>query len=61
VIRAPQVVRARARQLRVTLGNSNATVHVNGKIFRIPASPYGLSISRDRVAYLPTGKRPCIR
>ncbi len=59
VIRAPQVVHVRARHLRVNLGNSNATVHVNGKIFRIPASPYGLSISRDRVAYLPIGKRPC--
>lgn len=59
VVRAPRIVRVRARHLRLNLGNSNVTVHVNGKIFRIPASPYGLSIFRDHVAYLPKGKRPC--
>jgi hypothetical protein len=59
VLRAPRLVRVRARHLRLNLGNSNVTVHVNGKIFRIPASPYGLSIFRDHVAYLPKGERPC--
>lgn len=59
VISAPRVVRVRARHLRLNLGNANATIHVNGKIFRIPASPYGLSIFRDHVAYLPNGNRPC--
>ena len=59
LLRAPRVVRFRAPQLRLNLGNANPVVHVNGTIYRIPASPYGLSIVRHHIRYLPEGKRPC--
>jgi hypothetical protein len=59
ILRAPKRVRLRGPRLRLNIGNSNATVHVNGRIFRIPASPYGLSITPQRIAYLPGPKRPC--
>lgn len=61
VITAPKRVRVRAPRLRLNLGNSNLTVRVNGRVFRIPASPYGLAIAPGHVSYLPKGRRPCNR
>jgi hypothetical protein len=61
VITAPKRVSVRAPRLRLNLGNSNLTVRVNGKVFRIPASPYGLTIAPGRISYLPKGQRPCNR
>jgi hypothetical protein len=59
ILRAPHTVTVKAPHLRLNVGNSNAVVHVNGRIFRIPASPYGLSIFPRRVSYLPGPMRPC--
>jgi hypothetical protein len=59
ILRAPRQVSVRAPHLRLNIGNSEAVVHVNGRIFRIPASPYGLSIFPGRVSYLPGPQRPC--
>jgi hypothetical protein len=49
----------RAPRLRLIIGNSNAVVHVNGRIYRIPASPYGLTITPRRISYLPAARRHC--
>jgi hypothetical protein len=60
ILRAPHSVTVHAPHLRLNLGNASAVVHVNGRIFRIPASPYGLSILPRRISYLPAPKRPCV-
>jgi hypothetical protein len=60
ILKRHHSVSVRAPHLRLNLGNSYPVVHVNGRIFRIPASPYGLSIFPRRVSYLPAPKRPCV-